>query len=150
MCQVPGVMCHLCHVCDLKNSVTTKRKSLKRRSGDISYITEALENILGTIYAVSDLLKKMEKGLYEGASVYQAIKDLIPFVMSETDISVAVWERGLKAIAFEDTVSSRVPGKYDTCELVSCNCNCNWLQSFRLSQTLILFRDSTYNTDLIL
>ena len=54
------------------------------------------------------------------ASVYQAIKDLIPFVMSETDISVAVWERGLKAIAFEDTVSSQVPGKYDTCELVSC------------------------------
>jgi len=96
---------------DLKNSVTTKRKSLKRRSGDISYITEELENILGAIYAVSDLLKKMEKGFYEGASVYQAIKDVIPFVKSETDISAAVWERGLKAIAFEDTVSSRVPGK---------------------------------------
>lgn len=98
---------------DLKNSVTTKRKSLKRRSGDISYITEELESILGAIYAVS----KMEKGLYEGASVYQAIKDVIPFVKSETDISVAVWERGLKAIAFEDSVSSRVPGKYDTCNL---------------------------------
>ena len=58
---------------DLKNSVTTKRKSFKRRSGDISYITEALENILGAIYAVSDSLKKMEKGLYEGASVSKCL-----------------------------------------------------------------------------
>lgn len=84
---------------DLKAGVAAKKKSLKRRAGDVSYITGELEAITEDIASFQTLLKTLATGASEGSGIMQGILDIIPDL---TTVTSPIWERALRAIAFED------------------------------------------------
>lgn len=86
---------------DLKQVITSKRKSLKRRHGDITQVTEDLTALLDTINSFQALLKNLAGGAGEGSDLYQGIIDLVS-VDELKNVTSPVWERALRAIAFED------------------------------------------------
>ena len=52
-----------------------------------------------------DFLKKMSTGVSEGRQLYDMLVEIVGAVREGTKIQVsdAIWERALKAVAFEDT-----------------------------------------------
>ena len=86
---------------ELKNGVASKKKSLKRRAGDITQITSDLTDIGEEITAFMTLLKNLASGTVEGSCIYQGIFDTIPSDEIH-EVSAPIWERALRAIAFED------------------------------------------------
>ena len=88
---------------ELKQAISSKKKSLGRRKGDSTFVVAELDKIIGEIASFIDVLKMLEKGFADGMNLYQSLKDIVPIVGgAESYISNAIWERGLRAVAFED------------------------------------------------
>lgn len=84
-------------IVDLRNTISAKTKSLKRRKGSGSTV-EKLDEIYTSISDKYDFLKKVQTGSHHD-NLYE---DAVQLSSSGMDIPPAVWERIMKVIAFED------------------------------------------------
>ena len=90
---------------ELKSSILTKKKSLKRRTAaDASALTDELDKIVADVNAHIGLLKQLSLGTLEGSNTYDNIKCLVKEKGDDIiQVSFAVWQRALRGVAFEDS-----------------------------------------------
>ena len=89
-CQQPGLQ--------------AKRKSLNRRKTECDDLVSSLDHLVAQVGIMSDFLKKMSTGVSEGRQVYDMLIEMVGADREGAKIHVsdAIWQRALKAVAFED------------------------------------------------
>ncbi|CAE7517741.1 unnamed protein product [Symbiodinium sp. CCMP2592] len=86
---------------DARSQMYTKKKSLKRRSSQMSEdVGSALDEFMNNLSRVADLVKKISVGCPEGRHVYEALSSLCEEL--HVEVSPAVWMRALRAMAFDN------------------------------------------------
>ncbi|CAE7826717.1 secG, partial [Symbiodinium sp. KB8] len=86
---------------DVRGQMYSKKKSLKRRSSQMSDdLGDLLEDLMNKLSQVSDLVKKISAGCPEGRHVYEGLSKLC----DEIDVTASppVWMRALRAMAFDN------------------------------------------------
>lgn len=100
----------LAKISELRKNVQDKKKSLKRRkTGQTEEINSCLQNTLDNLSTLTEFLKSF---LSSSSSGGRAIEETLEGFLNETDevyvsSSLGLWERVLRAIAFEDRVSGK-------------------------------------------
>lgn len=100
----------LAEISELRKNVQDKKKSLKRRkTGQTEEINSCLQNTLDNLSTLTEFLKSF---LSSSSSGGRAIEETLEGFLNETDevyvsSSLGLWERVLRAIAFEDRVSGK-------------------------------------------
>ena len=87
-------------VADLKACIASKKKSLRRRTSDTTWLFAELDELTSSLTSFTTLLKMLGTGASEGSDVYRAIVDRVE--KDKATVFDAVWERALRAVAFED------------------------------------------------
>ena len=81
-----------------------KRKSLNRRKSECDDLVSSLDHLIAQVNITHDFLKKMSTGVSEGRQVYDMLIEMVGTEREDAKIKVsaAIWQRALKAVAFED------------------------------------------------
>lgn len=81
-----------------------KSKSIKRRRTETADTITALEDMISTVNILLDIIKRLMSCTTAGSELYTLVGEFTESFAAEHQPSEAVWERCLRAIAFEDWV----------------------------------------------
>lgn len=85
-----------------------KSKSIKRRRrADATQVVDAVESMVSRANALLDVIKRMVSCSTEGSNLYVAVVELVDDLPASDQPTEAVWERCLRAVAFEDLKTAR-------------------------------------------